>query len=96
MSTEHATCHSGALFLAIFSTSYHGEYGTPEHRDVFELITDNSCFLICKRSSSVTEIINVLKNYFIAYSFLPVDFLFVAIFDIKIKKNDKSQTNISN
>ena len=45
----------------------------------------------------MTEIINVLKKYFIAYSFVSVDFLFVAIFDIKIKKkNDKSQTNISN
>ena len=41
----------------------------------------------------MTEIINVLKKYFIAYSFVLVNFLFVATFDIKIK-NDKSQTNI--
>ena len=34
----------------------------------------------------MTEIINVLKKYFIAYSFVLVDFLFVATFD---KKNDK-------
>ena len=40
---------------------------------------------------------NVLKKYFIAYSFVLIDFLFVATFDMEIKKkNDKSQTNISN
>ena len=45
----------------------------------------------------ISDIIIVLKKYVIAYSFVPVDFLFVATFVIKIKKkNDKSQTNISN
>ena len=43
----------------------------------------------------ISEIINVLKKYFIAYSFVLVDFLFVATFVIKIKKIDKSQTSIS-
>ena len=45
----------------------------------------------------ISEIINVLKKYFIAYSFVLVDFLFVATFVIKIKKKiDKSRTSISN
>ena len=34
----------------------------------------------------ISEIINVLKKYFIAYSFVLVDFLFVATFIIEIKK----------
>ena len=37
----------------------------------------------------------MLKKYFIAYSFVLVDFLFVATFVIEIKKNDKSQAKIS-
>ena len=44
----------------------------------------------------ISEIINALKKYFIAYSFVLVDFLFVATFVIKIKKIDKSRTSISN
>ena len=44
----------------------------------------------------ISEIINVLKKYFIAYSVVLVDFLFVATFVIKIKKIDKSRTSISN
>ena len=35
----------------------------------------------------ISEIINVLKKYFIAYSFVLDDFLFVATFVILIKKN---------
>ena len=34
----------------------------------------------------ISEIINVLKKYFIAYSFVLDDFLFVATFVILIKK----------
>ena len=37
----------------------------------------------------MTEIMNMLKKYFIAYSFVLIEFLFVATFDIEIKKITK-------
>ena len=58
------------------------------------LITDNSD--VSLEMDDISEIINVLKKYFIAYSLVLVDFLFVATFVIKIKKIDKSRTSISN